>query len=272
MNDLHVLYKLLAYSQERSREYWVIRWSGTGSIKHNTIQKFAKEKKRWSLKKLTFIWGFLLVPLKKRLLAKIFSRWYLSVALAFPCWKEEKRRKAEKRKGKKKKGKSTYIDFFNSRHLPVALAFAYWKEENEQSIWNYQESVSLGAKRNGGLKSIWNWKMCHVVESMKKKVSFSKIPVDDRNGKDFHFPLARLHIQSLSFLVRWTFYEICPIRTGNNRDESGGDCEFAFKHRANICLQTSSMPLNISFPDNATDKLKMKKGLGGLILIVVKPL
>ena len=156
MNDLHVLYKLLAYSQERSREYWVIRWSGTGSIKHNTIQKFAKEKKRWSLKKLTFIWGFLLVPLKKRLLAEIFSRWYLSVALAFPCWKEEKRRKAEKRKGKKEKGKSTYIDFFNSRHLPVALAFAYWKEENEQSIWNYLESVSLGDERIGGWKNIWS--------------------------------------------------------------------------------------------------------------------
>ena len=101
MNDLHVLYKLLAYSQERSREYWGIRWSGTGSIKHNAIQKFAKEKKRWSLKKLTSIWGFLLVPLKKRLLAKIFSRWYLSVALAFPCWKEEKGVKQKKEKRKK---------------------------------------------------------------------------------------------------------------------------------------------------------------------------
>ena len=72
-------------------------------IRHNAIKKFAKEKKRWSLNKLTSIWGFLLVPLKKRLLAKIFSRWYLSVALAFPGWKEEKRRKAEKRKGKKEK-------------------------------------------------------------------------------------------------------------------------------------------------------------------------
>ena len=267
MNDLHVLYKFLAYSQERSREYWGIRWSGTGSIKHNAIQKFAKEKK-----KLTSIWGFLLVPLKKRLLAKIFSRWYLSVALAFPCWKEEKRRKAEKRKGKKKKGKGTYIDFFNSRHLPVALAFAYWK-------WKWTDHLELSRISFSWSKEKWRFKKylklknvpcCRVYE--KKKVSFSKIPVDDGNGKDFHFPLARLHIQSLSFLVRWTFYEICPIRTGNNRDESGGDCEFAFKHRANICLQTSSMPINISFPDNATDKLKMKKGLGGLILIVVKPL
>ena len=96
MNDLHLLYKLLAYSQERSREYWGNRWSGTGSIQHIAIQKFAKGKKGWSFNKLTSIWGFLLVPLKKRLLAKIFSRWYLSVALAFPYWKEEKRRKEEK--------------------------------------------------------------------------------------------------------------------------------------------------------------------------------
>ena len=210
MNDLHVLYKLLAYSQERSREYWENRWSDKGS-------------------------------------------------------KERKKRKGEKKE-------KAPLDFFNRRHLPVALAFAYWKEENEQSIWNYLESDSLGEER---INNIWSWKVCNAVASMKKEVnkkSFSKIPVDDGNGKDFHFPLARLHIQSLSFLVRWTFYEICPIRTGNNRDESGGDCEFAFKHRANICLQTSSMPINISLPDDATHKLKMKKGLCGLILIVVKPL
>ena len=209
MNDLHVLYKLLIFSQERLREYWGNRWSGKGS-------------------------------------------------------KERKKRKGEKKE-------KAPLDFFNRRHLPVALAFAYWKEENEQSIWNYLESDSLGEER---INNIWSWKVCNAVASMKKDVnkkSFSKIPVDDGNGKDFHFPLARLHIQSLSFLVRWTFYEICPIRTGNNRDESGGDCEFAFKHRANIRLQTSSMPINISLPDNATDKLKIKKGLGGLISIVVKP-
>ena len=267
MNDLHVLYKLLAYSQERSREYWGIRWSGTGSIKHNAIQKFAKEKKRWSLKKLTFIWGFLLVPLKKRLLAKIFSRWYLSVALAFPCWKEEKGVKQKKEKRKKH-----LYWLFQQPASACSLGLCIlerrkWTEHLELSRISFSWS-----KEKWRFKKYLKFKNVPCCRVHEKKVSFSKIPVDDGNGKDFHFPLARLHIQSLSFLVRWTFYEICPIRTGNNRDESGGDCEFAFKHRANICLQTSSMPINISFPDNATDKLKMKKGLGGLILIVVKPL
>ena len=48
--------------------------------------------------------------------------------------------------GSDKKEKAP-LDFFNRRHLPVALAFAYWKEENEQSIWNYLESDSLGEER-----------------------------------------------------------------------------------------------------------------------------
>ena len=80
-----------------------------------------------------------------------------------------------------------------------------------------------------------DWFIDNSKENLPKKAENS---VFDWNEKDFPFP--QLHIQSLSFLDRWAFYEICSIRRSNNRDESGGDCEFALKHPANICRQTSS--------------------------------